>query len=55
MFFLSGHFRLDPKTGQLKTAINLNYEEVSQYVILIQANENLSSAAEVQCSGNFIF
>ncbi|KAM6407361.1 protocadherin Fat 4-like [Pluvialis apricaria] len=48
-----GHFTLDPKTGQLKTAINLNYEEVSQYVILIQANGNLSSAAEVQCSGLF--
>ncbi|XP_009578906.1 PREDICTED: protocadherin Fat 4-like, partial [Fulmarus glacialis] len=45
-----GHFRLDPKSGQLRTAINLNYEEVSQYVILIEANENLSSVAEVRCS-----
>ncbi|XP_075004052.1 protocadherin Fat 4-like [Calonectris borealis] len=48
-----GHFRLDPKSGQLRTAINLNYEEVSQYVILIEANENLSSVAEVQRSGLF--
>ncbi|XP_010288229.1 PREDICTED: protocadherin Fat 4-like, partial [Phaethon lepturus] len=48
-----GHFRLDPKSGQLKTAINLNYEEVSQYVILIEANENLSSATEFQRSGLF--
>ncbi|XP_010573137.1 PREDICTED: protocadherin Fat 4-like [Haliaeetus leucocephalus] len=48
-----GHFRLDPKSGQLRTAINLNYEEVSQYVILIEANENLSPAAEVQRSGLF--
>lgn len=54
MFSLSGHFRLDPKSGQLRTAINLNYEEVSQYVILIEANENLSPAAEVQHSGNFL-
>ncbi|XP_055672429.1 cadherin-87A-like [Falco peregrinus] len=46
-----GHFRLDPKSGQLRTAINLNYEEVSQYVILIEANENLLSATEVQRSG----
>jgi len=45
---------LDPKNGQLRTAINLNYEEVSQYVILVEANENLSSAAEVQCSGNLL-
>ncbi|KAM6367546.1 protocadherin Fat 4-like [Alca torda] len=48
-----GHFRLDPKSGQLRTAINLNYEEVSQYVILIQANENLLPATEVQNSGLF--
>ncbi|PKU40343.1 protocadherin fat 4-like [Limosa lapponica baueri] len=48
-----GHFRLDPKSGELRTAINLNYEEVSQYVILIQANENLLSAAKVQRSGLF--
>ncbi|KAM6082392.1 protocadherin Fat 4-like [Chlamydotis macqueenii] len=48
-----GHFSLDPKSGQLTTAINLDYEEVSQYVILIEANENLSSAAEVRCSGLF--
>ncbi|XP_075606136.1 protocadherin Fat 4 [Balearica regulorum gibbericeps] len=48
-----GHFRLDPKSGELRTAINLNYEEVSQYVILVEANENLSSATEVQRSGLF--
>ncbi|KAM6084893.1 protocadherin Fat 4-like [Theristicus caerulescens] len=48
-----GHFRLDPKSGELRTAINLNYEEVSQYVILIEAKENLSSAAKVQRSGLF--
>ncbi|XP_008939523.1 PREDICTED: protocadherin Fat 4-like, partial [Merops nubicus] len=46
-----GHFRLDPKSGQLKTATNLDYEEVSQYVIFIEANENLSSATQVQRSG----
>ena len=45
---------MDPKSGQLRTAINLNYEEVAQYVILIEANENLSSAAAVQRSGNFL-
>ncbi|XP_074673251.1 protocadherin Fat 4-like isoform X1 [Strix aluco] len=48
-----GHFRMDPKSGQLRTAINLNYEEVSQYVILIEANENLSSIPKVQHSGLF--
>ncbi|XP_010132124.1 PREDICTED: protocadherin Fat 4-like [Buceros rhinoceros silvestris] len=48
-----GHFRLDPTSGQLRTAVNLDYEEVSQYVILIEANENLSAAAEVRCSGLF--
>ena len=48
-----GHFRLDPKSGQLKTAINLNYEEVSQYVILVEANEDVSSAAQVPSSGLF--
>lgn len=53
MLLLSGHFRLDPKSGQLKTAINLNYEEVSQYVILVEANEDVSSAAQVPSSGNF--
>lgn len=53
MLLLSGHFRLDPKSGQLKTAINLNYEEGSQYVILVEANEDVSSAAQVPSSGNF--
>ncbi|XP_054036153.1 protocadherin Fat 4-like [Dryobates pubescens] len=48
-----GHFRLDPKSGQLRTAINLNYEEVSQYVIFIEANEDFSSAADIQRSGLF--
>ncbi|XP_042680487.1 protocadherin Fat 4-like isoform X1 [Centrocercus urophasianus] len=48
-----GHFRLDPRSGQLKTAINLNYEEVSQHVILVEANEDVSSAAQVQSSGLF--
>ncbi|XP_056344157.1 protocadherin Fat 4-like [Oenanthe melanoleuca] len=48
-----GHFRLDPESGELRTAVNLDYEEVSQYVILIQANKNVSSAAEVQRSGLF--
>ncbi|KAK2531739.1 Kiaa1841, partial [Columba guinea] len=48
-----GHFRLDPESGELRTAINLNYEEVSQYVILIEANDNFSSAAKVQRSGLF--
>lgn len=52
MFFLTGHFRLDPESGELKTGINLNYEETSQYVILIEANVNSSSAA-VKSSGNF--
>ncbi|XP_025919928.1 protocadherin Fat 1-like [Apteryx rowi] len=49
----AGHFGLDPKSGQLKTAINLNYEKVSQYVIFIEANENPSSATQVQRSGLF--
>lgn len=53
MFFLSGHFRLDPESGELRTAVNLNYEEVSQYVILIEANDNFSSAAKVQRSSKF--
>ncbi|XP_021248692.1 protocadherin Fat 4-like isoform X2 [Numida meleagris] len=48
-----GHFRLDPESGQLKTAINLNYEEVSQYVLLVEANENASPATQVQSSGLF--
>ncbi|XP_005042762.1 PREDICTED: protocadherin Fat 4-like [Ficedula albicollis] len=48
-----GHFRLDPESGELRTAVNLDYEEVSQYVILIQANKNISSAAQVQRSGLF--
>ncbi|XP_010077814.1 PREDICTED: protocadherin Fat 4-like, partial [Pterocles gutturalis] len=48
-----GHFRLDPRSGQLRTAINLNYEEISQYVILIEANENISSDPGVQQSGVF--
>ncbi|OXB76137.1 UNVERIFIED_CONTAM: hypothetical protein H355_005348 [Colinus virginianus] len=48
-----GHFSLDPESGQLKTAINLNYEEVSQYVILVEANENVSPAAQVRISGLF--
>ncbi|XP_059699426.1 protocadherin Fat 4-like [Haemorhous mexicanus] len=48
-----GHFRLDPESGELRTAVNLDYEEVSQYVILIQANTRVSSAAEVQRSGLF--
>ncbi|XP_066403833.1 cadherin EGF LAG seven-pass G-type receptor 2-like [Molothrus aeneus] len=48
-----GHFRLDPESGELRTAVNLDYEEVSQYVILIQANRRVSSAAEVQRSGLF--
>ncbi|XP_013037677.3 protocadherin Fat 4-like isoform X2 [Anser cygnoides] len=47
-----GHFRLDPESGELKTGINLNYEETSQYVIVIEANANVSSAA-VQSSGLF--
>lgn len=54
MFFLSGHFRLDPESGELRTAVNLDYEEVPQYVILIQANRKVSSAAGVQRSGNFL-
>lgn len=54
MFFVSGHFRLDPESGELRTAVNLDYEEVSQYVILIQANRKVSSAAGVQRSGNFL-
>lgn len=54
VFVLSGHFRLDPESGELRTAVNLDYEEVSQYVILIQATEKVSSAAEVQRSGNFL-
>ncbi|XP_072783487.1 protocadherin Fat 4 isoform X1 [Taeniopygia guttata] len=48
-----GHFRLDPESGELRTAVNLDYEEVSQYVILIQANKRVSSAAEFQRSGLF--
>ncbi|KAI1240359.1 hypothetical protein IHE44_0008776 [Lamprotornis superbus] len=48
-----GHFRLDPESGELRTAVNLDYEEISQYVILIQANKKVSSAAEVQRSGLF--
>ncbi|KAF2987751.1 hypothetical protein EK904_015163 [Melospiza melodia maxima] len=48
-----GHFRLDPESGELRTAVNLDYEEVSQYVVLIQANPRVSSAAEVQRSGLF--
>ncbi|XP_035408751.1 protocadherin Fat 4-like [Cygnus atratus] len=47
-----GHFRLDPESGELKTGINLNYEETSQYVIVIEANVNVSTAA-VQSSGLF--
>lgn len=54
LFFLSGHFTLDPESGELRTAVNLDYEEVSQYVILIQANQKISSAAEVQRSGNVL-
>ncbi|XP_010223947.1 PREDICTED: protocadherin Fat 4-like, partial [Tinamus guttatus] len=46
----AGHFTLDQKSGQLKTVVNLNYEEVSQYVIFIEANENTSSAARAQRS-----
>nr|XP_026649047.1 protocadherin Fat 4 [Zonotrichia albicollis] len=48
-----GHFRLDPESGKLRTAVNLDYEEVSQYVVLIQANPRVSSAAEAQRSGLF--
>ncbi|XP_027549048.1 protocadherin Fat 4-like [Neopelma chrysocephalum] len=51
-----GHFRLDPTSGELRTAVNLNYEEVPQYVLLIQATHllgKISSAAEVQHSGLF--
>lgn len=54
VFVLSGHFRLDPESGELRTAVNLDYEEVSQYVILIQANKRVSSAAGFQRSGNFL-
>ncbi|XP_050828943.1 cadherin-1-like [Serinus canaria] len=53
MPLLPGHFRLDPESGELRTAVNLDYEEVSQYVILIQANRRVSSAAQVQRSGLF--
>lgn len=53
MLVLSGHLRLDPESGELRTAVNLDYEQVSQYVILIQANPRVSSAAEGQRSGNF--
>lgn len=53
-FVLPGHFRLDPESGELRTAVNLDYEEVSQYVILIQANEKVSFAAGVQRSGIFL-
>ncbi|XP_039915385.1 protocadherin-18-like [Hirundo rustica] len=53
MFVLPGHFRLDPESGELRTAVNLDYEDVSQYVILIQANKRVSSAAQVQRSGLF--
>ncbi|XP_050172457.1 protocadherin Fat 4-like [Myiozetetes cayanensis] len=51
-----GHFRLDPTSGELRTAVNLNYEEVPQYVLLVQAThllEDTSSAAEGQRSGLF--
>ncbi|XP_017600750.1 PREDICTED: protocadherin Fat 4 [Corvus brachyrhynchos] len=48
-----GHFRLDPESGELRTAVNLDYEEVSQYVILIQANKKVFSAAGAQRSGLF--
>ncbi|KAL9863596.1 protocadherin Fat 4-like [Geothlypis trichas] len=48
-----GHLRLDPESGELRTAVNLDYEQVSQYVILIQANPRVSSAAEGQRSGLF--
>ncbi|XP_064002162.1 cadherin EGF LAG seven-pass G-type receptor 1-like [Pogoniulus pusillus] len=48
-----GHFRLDQKSGQLRTATNLNYEDVSQYVIFIEANEDLSSAADIRRSDLF--
>ncbi|XP_068868138.1 protocadherin Fat 4-like [Aphelocoma coerulescens] len=48
-----GHFRLDPESGELRTAVNLDYEEVSQYVILIQANNKVFSAAGAQRSGPF--
>lgn len=54
VFFLSGHFRLDPESGELRTAVNLDYEEVSEYVILIQANKKVFSAADFQRSGNFL-
>lgn len=53
MFFFSGHFRLDSESGQLRTAVNLDYEEVSEYVILVEANENLASATEVQYASLF--
>ncbi|XP_017677245.1 PREDICTED: protocadherin Fat 4-like [Lepidothrix coronata] len=51
-----GHFRLDPTSGELRTAVNLNYEEVPQYVLLIQATPllgKISPAAEVQHSDLF--
>ncbi|XP_065538695.1 protocadherin-23-like [Lathamus discolor] len=48
-----GHFTLDPKSGQLRTAVNLNYEEVSEYVLLVEANENLPSATQVQYASLF--
>lgn len=48
-----GHFRLDSESGQLRTAVNLDYEEVSEYVILVEANENLASATEVQYASLF--
>ncbi|XP_043399090.1 protocadherin Fat 4-like [Chelonia mydas] len=47
------HFILDTKSGQLKTAINLNYEEISQYTITVEANESPSSVTRVQYSGLF--
>lgn len=54
MLYLSGHFRLDPRSGQLRTAVNLNYEEVSEYVLLVEANENLPSVTQVQYASKFM-
>ncbi|XP_043558978.1 protocadherin gamma-A10-like isoform X11 [Chiloscyllium plagiosum] len=43
------HFALDPKTGEIKTKKNLNYEENSVFEINVQAKDKGPNATPVYC------
>ncbi|XP_028927738.1 protocadherin Fat 4-like isoform X2 [Ornithorhynchus anatinus] len=48
-----GHFNLDGKSGQLKTTVNLDYEETPKYSIVVEATERIFLTSEDQQSGLF--